>query len=136
MQKLVFKTTEDEKNFETARKLLKRTLKLFKANGGIGVAQDQNNNILSYDFVINMGSDPINFGTCLTTYELVAKTKLYHELVTDSVENKTDLYQNCVLKATSNPSFRPLLFDLQIMAEKIKYIHDSEINAMPSKKLH
>ena len=136
MQKIVFKTTEDEKNFEAARKLLKRTLKLFKANGGIGVAQDQNNNILSYDFVINMGSDPINFGTCLTTYELVAKTKLYHELVTDSVENKTDLYQNCVLKATSNPSFRPLLFDLQIMAEKIKYIHDSEINAMPSKKLH
>ena len=115
MQKLVFKTTEDEKNFETARKLLKRTLKLFKANGGIGVAQDQNNNILSYDFVINMGSDPINFGTCLTTYELVAKTKLYHELVTDSVENKTDLYQNCALKATSNPSFRPLLFDLGVL---------------------
>jgi hypothetical protein len=45
MSDIVFKTTEDQQNFEKAKKLLKRTLKLFHADGGIGIAQDQHQKI-------------------------------------------------------------------------------------------
>ena len=55
MSDIVFKTTEDQQNFEKAKKLLKRTLKLFHADGGIGIAQDQHQKILSYE-----GSSPVS----------------------------------------------------------------------------
>ena len=88
-------------NFEKAKKLLKRTLKLFQADGGIGIAQDQHQKILSYEFIINLNKVPINFGTCLTTYELLEKSKLYHELVKDSIR------QVKLVNATKHLLFTP-----------------------------
>jgi hypothetical protein len=136
MSDIVFKTTEDQQNFEKAKKLLKRTLKLFHADGGIGIAQDQHQKSLSYEFIINLNNVPVNFGTCLTTYELLEKSKLYHELVKDSITSKIDIYENCASKAQSNPSYRPLMIDLQIASGKVKHIYDLEQNSMPSKLIH
>ncbi len=136
MSDIVFKTTEDQQNFEKAKRLLKRTLRLFHADGGIGIAQDQHQKILSYEFIINLNKVPVNFGTCLTTYELLEKSKLYHELVKDSITSKIDIYENCASKAQSNPSYRPLMIDLQIASEKVRQIHQIENNLMPSKLVH
>ena len=88
------------------------------------------------EFIINLNKVPVNFGTCLTTYELLEKSKLYHELVKDSITSKIDIYENCASKAQSNPSYLPLMIDLQIASEKVKHIYDLEQNSMPSKLIH
>ncbi|MDA0911711.1 MAG: hypothetical protein O2809_09225, partial [Proteobacteria bacterium] len=68
--------------------------------------------------------------------EKLPKITIYQNLTCWVVTRKLDIYENCHSKATSNPSYRPLMIDLQIASEKVKHIYDLEQNSMPSKLIH
>ncbi len=118
---MIFKHDTDQANYDNACKIAKRLFRLLKLKGGIGVISDQNTNVLSYEFVIHFHDIPINFGSCLTSEELLAKTKLYKELLTDVSIQPDKLFEACAQKVQKNPQFKAILQDLVIVSEFLKH---------------
>ena len=126
---MIFKNNTDQTNYDSACKIAKRLFRLLKLRGGIGIISDQNTNVISYEFVIHFHDIPINFGSCLTSEELLAKTKLYKELLTDVSTHPGKLFEACAQKAQQKPQFKAILQDLVIVSEFVK--HQSHLHTSP-----
>jgi len=133
LMKILFKDTAEQEKYEKACKLIKKSFRLVKLVGGIGVVTDSTKNAISYELLISIDNHLINFGICLTASELLAKAKLYYQLVKEVIPYKgNDFFDSCQKKASNDPKYRPILIDLQIMSNNIRYVSENKV----SKTLH
>ena len=136
MSNIIFQKTADEANYEKACKIVKRLFKLIKMNGGIGVITEKDRRVVSFEFIFDFNNMPISFGNCLTTDELLAKAKLYQDLLTDMLKTEEDMFISCINKARKNPRFKTILQDLAIVAEFVRRHNQNALDAMPSRTIH
>jgi hypothetical protein len=131
-----FEKNTDQANYNTACRLAQKIFSLIKMKGGIGVMTDQNTNVISYEFVIHLDKVHINFGSCLTSEELLAKTRLYKELLKDSAINPDRMFEACATKARNKPQFRAILQDLIIVNEFVKHQASTHLANTVNQTIH
>ncbi|WP_119342818.1 hypothetical protein [Facilibium subflavum] len=135
-KEIVFEKLTDQDNYSKACDITHEVFTLAKAKGGIGVITDKDYQVISFEFILDINNKPINFGSCLTTDELLAKAKLYKQLITESINANKDLLHICMQKVQKNPRFKIILQDLALVAELLRHLVDNEIKAVKNTTIH
>ena len=133
---MLFPKTTDQTNYNNACKIAQRLFQFINMRGGIGVMTDQNTKVISYEFIIHLNEIHINFGSCLTSEELLAKTKLYRALFKDTNTDPNRMLEICMTKARNNPRFKAILQDLIIVSEFIKHQNQGNSSPLLSQAIH